>query len=78
MRRMEAVSLDLDAQDMAVIEQALKEGMNNGVSYQAALNYRGVLNKLHQQMMQQGQSAQSGPAGVLQDGFRYDYDDSAT
>ncbi len=69
--------MDLDAQDMAVIEQALQEGINNGVSYQSALNYSGVLNKLRQSSHQL-QSAQSNDASVLQDGFRYDHDDSAT
>ncbi|GIQ68239.1 hypothetical protein DUZ99_04470 [Xylanibacillus composti] len=69
--------MELDAQDLAVIEQALKEGINNGVSYQTALNYRGVLNKL-QQTPHQGGSLQDGQTRVMQDGFRYDYDDSAT
>lgn len=40
--------MELDPQDVAVIEQALREGMNSGIDYQKMMRYREVLSKMQQ------------------------------
>jgi hypothetical protein len=75
------ISVNLNVNDMAVIEQALREAINNGTDYQALLSYRDVLTKLQKVPAQNGQQLQveAGNAGNIgdaqHDGFRYDYDD---
>src|SRR5690554_4968090 len=41
-----SLSMKLSSQDMAVIEQALQTGINQGFDYQAILAYREVLSKM--------------------------------
>ncbi len=68
--------MDLNRNDLAVIEQALREAINNGVDYQAMINYRNVLTKL--QNIPTAESNLRVEAGAApMDGFRYDYDDNA-
>ena len=40
--------MELNPEDMAVIEQALWEGLNAEISYQKMMRYREVLSKLQQ------------------------------
>lgn len=40
--------MELNPEDMAVIEQALWEGLNAGIDYQKMMRYREVLSKLQQ------------------------------
>lgn len=68
--------MEFDGHDIAVIEQALREAINQGIDYQAITNYRGVLRKLQTLPVDQGFQLNAGE-GVPLDGFRYDYDDSA-
>lgn len=66
--------MNLSSNDLAIIEQALRDGMNHGYDYQVMLNYRSVLSKL------QGFPTQHDgliiEAGETLDGFRYDHNDS--
>lgn len=67
--------MNLSRNDLTVIEQALKQAMNNDADYQAITAYQQVLDKLKEQ------SAAEEPAAGAQvtatDGFRYDYDDAS-
>lgn len=38
--------MNISSEDLAVIEQALREGINHGYDYQSTLTYREVLSKL--------------------------------
>lgn len=44
----------LSAQDVAVIEQALRQAINNGFEYQAAITYRELLTKIQRQPVGEG------------------------
>jgi len=64
--------MDLDLNDLALIEQALREGVNQGTDYQKSLAYQGVLTKLQSEpdMMQLNRANESEP---MHD--RYEFDD---
>ncbi|RXT05681.1 hypothetical protein [Ammoniphilus sp. CFH 90114] len=62
--------------DLAVIEEALKEAMANQADYQAVLAYQEVLQKL-QGNPGTGDALTANVGEPVQDGFRYDYDDSS-
>jgi hypothetical protein len=68
--------LNLNSEDMAIIEQALKDGINQGYDYQAILAFRGVLNKL-QGFPTEHDGIRVDAGDYPPDGFRYDYDDNA-
>lgn len=69
--------MNINSQDLAVIEQSLKQTIANGADYQEILTYQAVLDKI------QGKEAQASPNLQVNaelpalDGFRYDYDDSS-
>lgn len=67
--------MNLNSNDIAVIEQALREAMNNGYDYQSVLAYREVLSKL--QAMPIGHDPGATTEQASKDGFRYDYDDAS-
>jgi hypothetical protein len=70
--------LNLSSHDMAVIEQALQNGINQGFDYQTILAYREVLSKMQGfPTRHNGMRVDAVDFPVQQDGFRYDYDDSA-
>jgi hypothetical protein len=68
--------LNLNGQERAVIEQALRVAINNSGDYQKMIHYREVLTKL--QGIPVTDYAAPGTRGEeLDDGFRYDFDDSS-
>jgi hypothetical protein len=75
----EASALNLNGQERAVIEQALKEAINNSGDYQKMIHYREVLTKLQGMPVIDhiAVSANAGGDDLPDDGFRYDYDDSS-
>ena len=68
--------MNLDMNDLILIEQALRERINQGTDYQKMLAYQGVLNKLQGMPQADLQMGQAGQSNAMQDGFRYDYDDN--
>ncbi|WP_309118469.1 hypothetical protein [Paenibacillus sp.] len=66
--------MSLNRYDMAVIEQALREAINQGADYHKISTYQTVLGKL-QGAYEAGSASRTTMA--QDDGFRYDYDDSA-
>ncbi|MEW9669291.1 hypothetical protein [Ammoniphilus sp. 3BR4] len=62
--------------DLAVIEEALKEAMANQADYQAVLAYQEVLQKL-QGKSGMGNTLEANVGEAARDGYRYDYDDSS-
>ena len=68
--------MNLTPRDLAIIEQALSEAVNNGTDYQKALSYREVLTKLQKLPLQFDGLAVNADA-AFRDGLRYDYDDNA-
>jgi putative IMPACT (imprinted ancient) family translation regulator len=70
--------MNLTNQDMAIVEQALQEAMNNVSDYQAIMAYQNVLNKLKSEGKEQGYTTRNNDSRVLSDdALRYDYDDSS-
>lgn len=67
--------MNLSSNDMAVIEQALSNGINQGFDYQSILAYREVLSKL-QGLPIQHNGIKVDAGNLPKDGFRYDYDDN--
>ncbi|NBI27828.1 hypothetical protein [Chengkuizengella marina] len=67
------MDVKLNSKDLTIIEQALNEAIHHCGGYQNSLNYREVLGKL--QSLSKGND-QISQKVALQDGFRYDYDDS--
>jgi len=65
--------MQLNRYDMAVIEQALREAINQGADYHKVTTYQTVLGKLQEMDDVDARTTMGPPA----DGFRYDYDDSA-
>ncbi|WP_134703926.1 hypothetical protein [Ammoniphilus sp. YIM 78166] len=65
-----------NSNDLAVIEEALKEAMANQADYQAVLAYQEVLSKL-QGKAGAADTLTADVGGLPQDGFRYDYDDAS-
>lgn len=64
-----------DENDLAVIEEALKQALANEADYQAIYAYQEVLHKIKGGTELGSINASVGkPAN--RDGFRYDYDDS--
>jgi hypothetical protein len=59
--------MQMDSNDKAVIEQALKAALANSADYQDIYQYQTVLEKLTNKSSQN--------SNVQADGFRYDYDD---
>lgn len=60
--------MNIDGNDKAIIEQALKAAAANTTDYQEIYQYESVLEKL---------GTKSVGANAKEDGFRYDYDDSS-
>jgi hypothetical protein len=69
--------MQIEPQDLAVIEQALKQAIAGGADYQEILTYQEVLNKLHGKKAQPSTTLQVDAGLPPLDGFRYDYDDSS-
>lgn len=67
--------MQFDRHDMAVIEQALREAINQGADYHKVSTYQTVLGKL--QGMPLSDTTASPSYAAMEDGFRYDYDDNA-
>lgn len=70
--------MNLDQNDFALIEQALRERINQGSDYQKAMAYQGVLNKLQgAEASTITQTGQAAPIETMaQNGITYDYDDN--
>jgi hypothetical protein len=68
--------MNLNGNEVAVIEQALQEAINNGIDYQAIISYREVLSKL-QRIPHSNQTLQVDAGELPLDGMRFDYDDNA-
>ncbi|TLS50160.1 hypothetical protein FE782_21025 [Paenibacillus antri] len=66
--------MQLNRYDMAVIEQALREAINQGADYHKISTYQAVLGKLNEA---HGAAAASRTTMERNDGFRYDTDDSS-
>jgi hypothetical protein len=62
--------MNLDGNDKAIIEQALKAAAANTTDYQEIYQYESVLMKL-------SNKSSYDKARARADGFRYDYDDSS-
>jgi len=67
--------MQLNRNDMAVIEQALREAINQGADYYKVSTYQAVLGKLQGNRSPDLAGLDSGSQG--NDGFRYDYDDAS-
>ena len=65
-----------DANDLAVIEEALKQALANEADYQAIYAYQEVLNKLKGESGSTSLTASVGE-NAGKDGMRHDYDDSS-
>lgn len=63
--------MNLSSEDMAVIEQALRDSINQGYDYQAILAYRGVLSKM-QGFPTKHDGIKVDIGDFPKDGFRYD------
>lgn len=63
----------MTAQDLEVIGQALQTAISAETDDAALRSYRDVLKKLHAGTLRQREE-RSG-AAMMEDGFRYDYDD---
>lgn len=63
--------LQLSDNDIAVIENALKQVMNHGTNYMDMIQCREVLTKLQSMAIKD----QTTTSNVFADGFRFDYDD---
>ena len=72
--REDPIRMQLNRYDMAVIEQALREAINQGADYHKISTYQSVLGKLRDSSY----GASDRPAmASSDDGFRYDYDDAS-
>lgn len=67
--------MQLNKHDIAVIERALREAINQGADYHKISTYQAVLGKLQEYNHSEHVSNPSMKTQL--DGFRYDYDDSA-
>lgn len=70
--------MQLTNQDIAVIENALRQVMNQGADYRDMIQCREVLTKLqNMSMLGTEGSYLSANEEAMTDGIRYDYDDHA-
>ncbi|MCI3922530.1 hypothetical protein MO973_20065 [Paenibacillus sp. TRM 82003] len=67
--------MQFNRHDVAVIEQALREAINQGADYHKVSTYQTVLGKLRG--MHNGEESVQPSSMAMEDGFRYDYDDNA-
>jgi spore coat polysaccharide biosynthesis protein SpsF (cytidylyltransferase family) len=68
--------MQINNQDMAIIEQALREAINQGADYHKVSTYQSVLGKL--QEISHADAFAQATMQAQTDGFRYDYDDSTS
>ncbi len=64
--------MKLNTDDMAIIEQALREVINQGADYHKVSMYQSVLGKLQEMHLDDPFSTAIVSSSL--DGFRYDYD----
>lgn len=69
--------MQLNDNDLAVIENALRQVMNQGTNYRDMINCREVLTKL-QGISPDSRNELTEVQTDLADGIRYDYDDNAS
>ena len=74
--------MELNNQDWATIEEALRQAVHSGTDYRKAMNYKSVLTKLQAIHPNEMGSYYKAPvqglaASAADDGIRYDYDDSS-
>lgn len=69
--------MELNRYDMAVIEQALREAINQGADYHKISTYQTVLGKMRNAKSGGEEHGSNVSAKAPQDGFRYDYDDNS-
>ena len=69
--------MQLNDNDLAVIENALRQVMNQGTNYRDMINCREVLTKL-QGISPDSRNELTEVQTALADGIRYDYDDNAS
>lgn len=69
--------MQLNKQDFMIIEQALREAINQGADYHKISTYQSVLGKLQEQHAQDHFGSANMNRHQQLDGFRYGYDDSA-
>lgn len=65
----------MTAQDYEVIGQALQAAINAETDDHVLRSYRQVLKKLHADTLRQRERRNG--ASLMEDGFRYDYDDAS-
>jgi hypothetical protein len=66
--------MKLNAHEFAIIEQALREAINQGADYHKIATYQAVLGKLQETLSQDTFTYKSHLTAI--EGFRYDYDDN--
>lgn len=69
--------MNINRDDMDLIEQALQAAIAAESNDEQIRSYRNVLKRLHADNLQYKGQAQPGFGMMLEDGFRYDYDDSS-
>jgi hypothetical protein len=69
--------MDFTSQDIAVIEQALRVAMKAEGSESKSRQYHEVLTKLQANAAAALNSSHQARYEAMEDGFRYDYDDSS-
>ncbi|MCY9592189.1 hypothetical protein PC41400_13155 [Paenibacillus chitinolyticus] len=74
--KMGVLNMNFTSQDIIVIERALQLAIRSETKETKAEEYREVLHKLQLSSMQALQE-QSAVTTAVQDGIRYDYDDSS-
>jgi len=71
------IVMNFNEADKAVIEQALVEAMNNVSDYQAIEAYQEVLSKMRTKRPNTMTEMKHSEPLTMNDGIRYDYDDSS-
>lgn len=69
--------MNISKEELELIEQALQTAIAAEGNDGQIRSYRAVLQRLHADRRQAGGQAQPGYGMMLEDGFRYDYDDAS-
>jgi hypothetical protein len=69
--------MNVSHEELELIEQALQSAIAAEGNDEQIRSYRSVLKRLHAERQQTSGQAQPGFGMMLEDGFRYDYDDSS-
>lgn len=69
--------MNITKEELELIEQALQAAIAAEGNDEQIRSYRNVLMRLHADRRQAGGQAQPGFGMMMEDGFRYDYDDAS-